>query len=206
MGKLENVRNLRQIAARGDVAYITAREDGLFVVDVTDRTAPKLLSHYDTIEFATGIALKDQYAFVARAPVRSGDCSTSPIQRSCDMSPLCESAKPSRALSPTVTCMPAPGGECRVAIRDVRNPADPKQVATVKSQRPRRRPVRRERNSLCGVRTSSAGSGAFVGRPAIRKRQRDGCFRRFRPGQAKTSISRPVCLAGTITVIRTRGG
>ena len=55
VGKLKNVGNLRQIVVRDDVAYITARADGLFVIDVSDRTAPKLLSHYDTTEFATGI-------------------------------------------------------------------------------------------------------------------------------------------------------
>ncbi len=66
IGRLENIGNLRQIVVRGNVAYITAREDGLFVVDVSDRTTPKLWSHYDTIEFATGIAIKDQYAFVAQ--------------------------------------------------------------------------------------------------------------------------------------------
>ena len=35
VGKLENVGNLRQVVVRGNVAYVTAREDGLFVVDVS---------------------------------------------------------------------------------------------------------------------------------------------------------------------------
>lgn len=48
VGKLEGVGNLRQIVVRGPFAYITAREDGLFVVDVSEPTAPKLVSHYDT--------------------------------------------------------------------------------------------------------------------------------------------------------------
>jgi len=131
MGKLENVGNLRQIAVRGDVVYITAREDGLFVVDVTDRTAPKLLSHYDTIEFATGIALKDQYAFVAQRwfGVEIVDISNPAKLRHVSVVRVGEAQ----------SCVVSDGylyagawGECRVAICDVRNPADPKQVATVK--------------------------------------------------------------------------
>jgi hypothetical protein len=130
-GKLENVGNLRQIVVRGNVAYITAREDGLFVVDVSDRTAPKLLSHYDTIEFATGIALKDQYAFVAQRwfGVEIVDISNPAKLRHVSVVRVGEAQ----------SCVVSDGylyagawGECRVAICDVRNPADPKQVATVK--------------------------------------------------------------------------
>jgi hypothetical protein len=131
IGKLENVGNLRQIVVRGSVAYITAREDGLFVVDVSDRTAPKLLSHYDTIEFATGIALKDQYAFVAQRwfGVEIIDISNPTKLRHVSVVRVGEAQ----------SCVVSDGylyagawGECRVAICDVRNPANPKQVATVK--------------------------------------------------------------------------
>lgn len=131
VGKLENVGNLRQIVVRGNVAYITAREDGLFVVDVSDRTAPRLLSHYDTIEFATGIALKDQYAFVAQRwfGVEIIDISNPAKLRQVSIMRVGEAQ----------SCVVSGGylyagawGECRVAICDVRNPANPKQVAAVK--------------------------------------------------------------------------
>ncbi len=130
VGKLEDVGNLRQIVVRGDVAYITAREDGLFVVDVSDPTAPRLLSHYDTIEFATGIALKDQYAFVAERwfGVEIVDISNPARPRHVSVVRVGEAQ----------SCVVSDGylfagawGECRVAICDVRNPAKPKQVATV---------------------------------------------------------------------------
>ncbi|MDF1814193.1 MAG: hypothetical protein P1V20_18455 [Verrucomicrobiales bacterium] len=131
IGKLEGVGNLRQIAVRGDIAYITAREDGLFVIDVSDRAAPKLLSHYDTIEFATGIALKDQFAFVAQRwfGVEIIDISDPEKLRHVSVVRVGEAQ----------SCVVSDGylsagawEECRVAICDVRNPADPKVVAQVK--------------------------------------------------------------------------
>ena len=131
IGKLENVGNLRQIAVRDNIVYITAREDGLFVIDVSDRTAPELVSHYDTIEFATGIALQDQYAFVAQRwfGVEIIDISNPKKLRHVSAIHVGEAQ----------SCVVSDGylyagawGECRVAICDVRNPANPKQVATVK--------------------------------------------------------------------------
>lgn len=130
VGKMKGVGNLRQIVVRDDVAYITAREDGLFVVDVSDRTAPKLLSHYDSIEFATGIALKDQYAFVAQRwfGVEIIDISNPAKLRHVSVVRVGEAQ----------SCVVSDGflyagawEECRVAICDVRDPAQPKQVAEI---------------------------------------------------------------------------
>jgi len=131
IGKLEDMGNLRQIEVRDNVAYITAREDGLFVVDVSERRAPKLLSHYDTIEFATGIAIEGRYAFVAQRwfGVEIIDISDPAKLRHVSVVRVGEAQ----------SCVVSGGylyagawGECRVAICDVRNPADPKQVATIK--------------------------------------------------------------------------
>ncbi len=130
IGKLEDVGNLRQIAIRGDVAYITAREDGLFVVDISDRTAPKLLSHYDTIEFATGIAIDGHYAFIAQRwfGVEIVDISEPTNLRHVSVVRVGESQ----------SCVVSDGylyvgawDERRVAVCDVRNPAAPKQVAMI---------------------------------------------------------------------------
>ncbi len=72
VGRLTGLDNTRQIEVRRGVAYVTAREDGLFVVDVASPHAPALLSHYDTIELATGIALSGDVALVAcRTAARS---------------------------------------------------------------------------------------------------------------------------------------
>ena len=131
VGKLEDIGNLRQIVVRGDVAFITAREDGLFVVDVSDPTAPRLLSHYDTIEFATGLAIEGHYAFVAQRwfGVEIVDISNPAKLRHVSVVRVGESQ----------SCVVSDGylyvgawAECRVAICDVRNPADPKQVAVVR--------------------------------------------------------------------------
>jgi hypothetical protein len=130
VGKLENVGNLRQVVVRGDVAYITAREDGLFVVDVSDRTSPELLSHYDTTEFATGIALSGQFAFVAQRwfGVEIVDISDPAKLRHVSVVRVGEAQ----------SCVVSDGylyagawEECRVAICDVRNPANPKVIAEV---------------------------------------------------------------------------
>jgi len=65
LGKLGGLGNTRQIAVRGGVAYITAREDGVFIVDVRDASRPKLLCHYDPIEVATGVDVSGDVLFVA---------------------------------------------------------------------------------------------------------------------------------------------
>lgn len=130
VGRLKDMGNLRQIAVRDGVAYITAREDGLFVVDVSDPTAPKQLSHYDTIEFATGIALKDRFAFVAQRwfGVEIIDIANPRELRHVSVVRVGEAQ----------SCVVSDGylyagawEECRVAICDVRNPAQPKQIAEV---------------------------------------------------------------------------
>lgn len=66
MGRLGGLGNTRQIAVMGGIAHITAREQGLFIVDVRKPEAPVLLSHYDTVELATGIAVSGPIAYVAR--------------------------------------------------------------------------------------------------------------------------------------------
>ncbi len=65
VGQLGNLGFTRQIEVHRGVAYITSREDGMFIVDVGKPDAPTLLCHYDTIELATGIALSGDVAFVA---------------------------------------------------------------------------------------------------------------------------------------------
>lgn len=131
VGRLENVGNLRQIALRGTTAFITAREDGLFVVDVADPSRPQVIAHYDTIEFATGIALEDNFAFVACRwfGVEIIDISDPKHLRHVSVMRVGEAQ----------SCEVCDGYlyagawcERRVAICDVRNPAAPKQVATVK--------------------------------------------------------------------------
>ncbi len=65
VGSLTGLGNTRQIAVREGIAYVTARENGVFLVDVRDPAQPKLISHYDSIEVATGIDVSGDVMFVA---------------------------------------------------------------------------------------------------------------------------------------------
>lgn len=64
IGRLKGLGNTRQIVISGGYAFITAREDGLFIVDVREPASPKLVHHYDTAELATAIAVSGQVAAV----------------------------------------------------------------------------------------------------------------------------------------------
>jgi len=131
VGKLEDVGNLRQIVVRGRTAFITAREDGLFVVDVADCTRPKVIARYDTIEFATGIDVVDGFAFVACRWFGVEIVDVTDVQHPRHVSVVRVGEAQSCEVSDGFLYAGA-WGECRVAICDVRNPAAPKQVATVK--------------------------------------------------------------------------
>ena len=60
----EGIGNARQIEIINNVAYITAREDGLWIFDISGNV-PKLLCQYRTVEFATGVALCGNLAFIS---------------------------------------------------------------------------------------------------------------------------------------------
>ena len=60
----EGIGNARQIEIVGDVAVITAREDGVFLFDVSE-VEPRLLSAYHSVEYATGVALCGNLAFIS---------------------------------------------------------------------------------------------------------------------------------------------
>jgi len=59
--------NLRQIVVSAKaspgriIAAVTARECGLYIVDVTDAANPCICCHYDSVEFATGVAFSGPY-------------------------------------------------------------------------------------------------------------------------------------------------
>jgi hypothetical protein len=55
VGRLGGLVSARQIGVAGDVAMVTARESGCYVVDVSDPANPRLLAQYDPVEFATGV-------------------------------------------------------------------------------------------------------------------------------------------------------
>jgi hypothetical protein len=65
VGKLGGLGHVRQLIVRDGIVYVTAREDGFFLVDVKKPEAPSLITHYDTIELATGLAIAGDVAFIA---------------------------------------------------------------------------------------------------------------------------------------------
>jgi len=62
---LDDIPHGRQIELAKGIAYITARENGVFIVDVSDDESPRLLCHYDPIEVATGVDVSGDILFVA---------------------------------------------------------------------------------------------------------------------------------------------
>lgn len=57
------IGNARQICIKDGIAAISAREDGLWLFDVENGAV--LLSHFQTVEYATGITVCGKYAFVS---------------------------------------------------------------------------------------------------------------------------------------------
>ncbi|MBP6784885.1 MAG: hypothetical protein KA152_13910 [Verrucomicrobiales bacterium] len=55
----------RQIFIQDSIAYVTARQDGLWLIDISNPSRPAIISHYDTVEMATGICVSGPVAFVA---------------------------------------------------------------------------------------------------------------------------------------------
>lgn len=55
----------RQLAVADGIAYVTARANGLYIFDVRG-SEPKLLSHYDCIELATGVEVQGDLLFLAQ--------------------------------------------------------------------------------------------------------------------------------------------
>ena len=55
VGRLDGLVSARQLGVSGNIAVVTARESGVYVVDVAVPTTPRLVAQYDPVEFATGV-------------------------------------------------------------------------------------------------------------------------------------------------------
>ena len=55
--------NVRQLRVRGKTAFLTTRQCGLWAVDVSDETNPKIISNFDAVEMATGLDVVGDVAF-----------------------------------------------------------------------------------------------------------------------------------------------
>ncbi|MBQ2707458.1 MAG: hypothetical protein IJF67_04280, partial [Clostridia bacterium] len=67
LGELCGLGNMRQIEVSADavpgriLAAMTARECGMYLVDVTNPEKPYVCCHYNSVEFATGVTFGDHY-------------------------------------------------------------------------------------------------------------------------------------------------
>ena len=66
VARIGGLGECRQVDFYKDCLYITARKDGMYVIDVHNPRSPYLRAHYDTIELATGIKCDKGIAYVAQ--------------------------------------------------------------------------------------------------------------------------------------------
>lgn len=59
ISKLTGLRATRQIGIDKDFAYVSSRENGVYICDLRDMEQPQLAYHLDTLEMATGIAVSN---------------------------------------------------------------------------------------------------------------------------------------------------
>ena len=72
LGESAPVRNARQLALREDgFAFVSARENGLWIIDVRNPAHPEVISRYDSVEMATGRRKPD---FSGQPGLWRGDC------------------------------------------------------------------------------------------------------------------------------------
>jgi hypothetical protein len=130
IGKLGGLGNTRQIAVARGHAFITSREDGLFIVDVREPTTPKLVNHYDTAELATAIAVSGDVASVGNrfAGVELLDISQPSEPR--HLATIRAGEVQSLAFHRTWLYAGA-WSDKAVAVIDVSNPREPKLATTV---------------------------------------------------------------------------
>lgn len=124
VGKLTGLGNTRQIAITGGHAYITAREEGLFIVDIREPSKPTLVYHYDTAELATAIAVSGNVAAIGNrfAGIELIDISTPSAPRYLS----CVRAGEVQSVAFHGTCLYAGAwSEQEVAVIDASDPTKP---------------------------------------------------------------------------------
>lgn len=64
LGHIGGMGNVRQLQVRGKTAFLTARQCGLWAVDVSDDHHPRIISNFDAVEMATGLDVAGDVAFI----------------------------------------------------------------------------------------------------------------------------------------------
>jgi hypothetical protein len=66
LGKVSGLGAVRQVAVQNSIAYVSAREHGLWIVDCADPRAPRLRSRFDCCELATGVDVAGDVCFLGQ--------------------------------------------------------------------------------------------------------------------------------------------
>ena len=128
VGSLGGLGNTRQLVVAGDVAYVSSRADGLFVISVKEPGTPKLLCHYDTIEWATGLALSGDVLFVACRNFGVELVDVSDPARPAHLSSV-RTGEAQSVIARNGWLYAGVWGSSEVVIADVRNPRQPRIIA-----------------------------------------------------------------------------
>ncbi len=130
IGKLAGLGHVRQLVVRNHIAYVTAREDGFFLIDVKNPRRPTLITHYDTIELATGLAISGNFAYIAcrQAGVEIVDIANP--RRPRHLSTIRVGEGQSLAASPNGYLFIGVWRARQLVIVDARNPRQPSIVST----------------------------------------------------------------------------
>ena len=65
-GKVDGLGAVRQIAAQDGMLYVTTREYGLWIIDATKPSSPRIRSRFDCCELATGVDVAGNVCFVGQ--------------------------------------------------------------------------------------------------------------------------------------------
>ena len=66
LGHVDGLAGVRQIAVRNGMAYVSAREAGLWIIDATDPARPRVRSRFDCCELATGVDVAGDVVFLGQ--------------------------------------------------------------------------------------------------------------------------------------------
>ena len=66
LGHVDGLAGVRQIAVRNGMAYVSAREAGLWIIDATDPARPRVRARFDCCELATGVDVAGDVVFLGQ--------------------------------------------------------------------------------------------------------------------------------------------
>ena len=132
LGESAPVRNARQLVLREDgFAFVSARENGLWIIDVRNPAHPEVISRYDSVEMATGVEVDGNLIFLGNrvygVEIVDGSDLRRPRHISLYRTPESQSVRKAGQLLFSGEWY---AGEIRIA--DVRDPVCPREIACIR--------------------------------------------------------------------------